>query len=77
MGFRRVLFRSAKQLAVKVGRLLGREDLLRIGALDYRLGEAMEYCVDTSRAGRLLGWTAAFSLDEGLRRTIEYYQRGL
>lgn len=64
-------------IAVKVARLLGREDLLRVGALDYRCGEAMEYCVDTSKARQLLGWTAAFSLDEALKRTIEYYQRGL
>lgn len=65
------------EIAVKVARLLGREDLLRIGALDYRCGEAMEYCVDTSRALQLLDWTASFSLDEGLRHTIEHYQRGL
>ncbi len=65
------------EIAVKAARMLGREDLLRIGALDYRHGEAMEYYVDTGIARQLLDWTASISLEEGLRRTIEYYQKGL
>lgn len=64
-------------IASKAARLLGREDLLRIGALDYRCGEAMEYYVNTSRARQLLDWTASFSLDEGLKRTVKHYQKGL
>jgi len=29
-------------------------------------------CLDSTRARKLLGWTAAISLEEGLRRTIEW-----
>ena len=31
-------------------------------------------CLDTSRAERLLDWRATTTLDEGLRRTIEWYR---
>lgn len=31
-------------------------------------------CLDTSRAERLLGWRATTSLDEGLRRTVEWFR---
>ena len=31
-------------------------------------------CLDTSRAEKLLGWRAATPLEEGLRRTIEWYR---
>lgn len=34
-------------------------------------------CLDTSRARALLGWHAAMPLDEGLRRTIAWYQSTL
>src|SRR5207247_6778198 len=31
-------------------------------------------CLDTSRAARLLGWTAHTPFDEGLRRTIDWFR---
>jgi len=43
---------------------------LDFGARRYRDNEVMESRVDTSRI-RELGWSAAVSLEEGLRRTIE------
>jgi len=32
-------------------------------------------CLDTSRAEKLLGWRAKMDLEEGLRRTIEWYKQ--
>ena len=32
-------------------------------------------CLDTSRAERLLGWRARVGFEEGLRRTIEWFER--
>jgi UDP-glucose 4-epimerase len=58
-------------LALLVEQLVGASDLVRLGAVPYRAGEQMEYCVDSALAAELLGWEAATSLEEGLRRTID------
>lgn len=44
------------------------------GTHPYRKGENMELYADISRAKQLLGWQPKTSLDEGLRKTISYYQ---
>jgi UDP-glucose 4-epimerase len=41
---------------------------------DARLGELQRSCLDTTIAGGALGWSAAISLDEGLRVTWEWLQ---
>jgi UDP-glucose 4-epimerase len=38
-----------------------------------RLGDVMRNYSDTSKAGRLLGWQAEVSLEEGLRRTVDWF----
>lgn len=44
------------------------------GAHPYRKGENMELYADASSARELLDWKPGISLEEGLRRTIEYYK---
>ena len=39
---------------------------------DARLGDVARNFADTSKARRLLGWSAAVSLDEGLRQTVRW-----
>lgn len=65
---------SIANVALQVERMLGKSDLIQIGAKDYRCGEIMSYCVDCSKAGKLLDWTAKVNFDEGLARTIDYYE---
>lgn len=45
------------------------------GAYPYRRGESMELYADISLAKKLLGWDPVIPLDEGLRKTIEYYRQ--
>lgn len=45
------------------------------GAHPYRTGENMELYADTALAKSLLSWEASTSLDEGLKRTVEYYKQ--
>src|SRR3712207_5033876 len=40
---------------------------------DARRGEVRRNFADTSKAKRLLGWQAEMDLDEGLRRTVEWF----
>ncbi len=39
-------------------------------------GEQLRSCLDASRASRLLGWRPEVSLEEGLRRTVEFFRTG-
>lgn len=50
------------------------EDLLDIGKIAYRPGEAMNYWADRTRAKQLLGWEPEVTLQEGLAKTVEYYR---
>lgn len=39
-----------------------------------RAGEIDRICLDISKARKLLGWVPRVSLDEGARRTVQYFQ---
>jgi UDP-glucose 4-epimerase len=39
-----------------------------------KLGEVFKICLDASKARRELGWAPQVGLDEGLRRTVEYFR---
>jgi UDP-glucose 4-epimerase len=43
--------------------------------VDERLGEVHHISLDASRARSVLGWEPQVSLDEGLRRCVEFYRR--
>ncbi len=44
-------------------------------ALPYREGEAMHFYCSNEKARRLLGWRPKTSLDDGLKKTIEWYKQ--
>jgi len=56
-----------------IGRLCGRSDALRVGAIPYRRGDPMFVAAD---AGRLfsLGFRPAYTLEAGLRDTLQSLQ---
>jgi UDP-glucose 4-epimerase len=64
---------SIAEVARKVGRLLGREHLVQVGALAYRQAEVMNSTIDNALASRLLGWRPRVSLDDGLAWTVQAY----
>lgn len=64
-----------KELALKIESMLNKKSLIKIGAREYRDLEIMKYFVDNSKAKKILNWKPETSLDEGLRKTIDYYKR--
>jgi nucleoside-diphosphate-sugar epimerase len=52
----------------KIGAILGRTDLIRLGAQEYSPGDPMFVCANNALL-KSLGWTRRYSLDEGLNRT--------
>ncbi|MHB2023034.1 MAG: NAD-dependent epimerase/dehydratase family protein [Mycobacteriales bacterium] len=68
---------SMREVANRILGLLGNPVEPSFGALPDRPGEIWRMSADVSLARELLGWAPAVSLDEGLRRTIEFYRAQL
>ncbi len=66
---------SIKNLAYKILRLMGREDL-EIVYDKPRIGDIRHSLADISKATKLLGWKPRIGFEEGLKRTIKYYVMG-
>ena len=57
-------------------RIMGRTDLEPV-IQDRARAEIRDQYLDATKARQQLGWTPRFSLDEGLTRTVEWYERFL
>ena len=58
-----------------LGDLLGRPELIRLGAFPYRQWEPMYVCGDNERLRTQAGWRPRYDLREGLTNTIEWWRR--
>ena len=61
-------------IAAHIARLLGRPDLLHLGAMPYREGEPMHILADATTLRQRLSWAPAFDLDRGLAETVAWWQ---
>lgn len=64
---------GALDLAKKILQLMGREDLEPV-ILGEASNEIPRQYLDAAKARKELGWTPRFSLDDGLRSTIDWYR---
>lgn len=63
---------SVNELYAKLAELTGsRSEPIYAGA---RPGELQRIVVDASKAGRVLGWRPAVSIDEGLKKTVAWFR---
>lgn len=63
------------ELAMKIGDLLKRPDLIRLGDLPYRQGDPMFVCANTRLLQSTTGWSPQFDLQTGLSETIEWWRK--
>jgi len=68
---------TVAQVATQIGRLTGRPDLLRLGALPYREDEPMVIRAGTRRLREDIGWKPRFDLAGGLADTIGWWKTRL
>jgi nucleoside-diphosphate-sugar epimerase len=65
---------SIRSAASTVGKILGKEELIKFGALEYRLDQVMRLQPLSETLGRS-GWRPEISFDEGIRQTIGWLTR--
>lgn len=62
------------ELAMQIGRRLGKPELVRLGAIPYRRGEPMRILADVTVLRQRLGWVPRFDLDRGLAETLRWWE---
>ena len=64
-----------RELAMQTAELIGKPELLRIGTVPTAANEPPLIVGDNSRLRDELGWSARYSLAQGLRQTIDSWPR--
>jgi len=65
---------AIRDLVTKIAELTGTRSQIEIGALPYRPTEIWRMFADSSRARTTLGWEPQVRLEEGLKKTIEWFR---
>jgi len=65
---------SVKDIVLKIGAILERPDLIRLGALESKGPETPWVIGEVSRLQETLGWSPKVDLDSGLRADIEWWR---
>ena len=68
---------ALRTIVERIGDLLGRSDLLQIGAIPAAPTDKPLVVGDVTRITSEMGWAPEVSLDEGLRRTVEFWREEL
>jgi len=62
------------KVALMIEKMLDKSGLVQLGALDYRVGEIMNYYVNSDKARDLIGWQPRIALEQGLKETVDYFR---
>lgn len=64
-----------RAIVERIGSIVGRTDLLRIGALPARPNDVPMVVGDPEKTRRQIGWQAGVDLESGLEMTVEWWRR--
>jgi len=65
---------ALKDIVNRVGDLMGRPDLIHLGAIPAAATDTPLVVADTTRLSSVLGWTPSWDLDRGLQATIDWWR---
>jgi nucleoside-diphosphate-sugar epimerase len=68
---------TLREMIVMIGSMLGRKDLLKLGAVPSRANDAPLVVANVERLINEVKWQPRFSMEEGLQHTIEWWRRTL
>jgi nucleoside-diphosphate-sugar epimerase len=66
---------SLKDIVNRIGELMGRPELIELGALPAAPTDTPLVVADTTRLCKTLGWRPSWDLDRGLAATIDWWRR--
>lgn len=66
---------AVRDIVTRIGAVLGRPDLLAIGAVPSSVSEPMFICADNRRLTERTSWRPEYDLDQGLRHTVDWWRR--
>ena len=65
---------ALKEIVGTIANLLGRSDLVQLGAIPSSRDEPVLLTADTDRLTSEVGWTPRYDLESGLTQTIEWWK---
>jgi len=65
---------TIRDIAVKIGELLNRPDLIKLGAFPWSPTEPMHILADNTKLREGTGWKPRYNLEDGLRQTIDWWK---
>lgn len=65
------------ELVTKIGRMLGKEDLIKLGSWPANESDAMEVTANVSRLRNEVGWQNKYDIESGLTETIAWHRRNI
>ncbi len=65
---------TVREVVTRVGALIGRPELLRLGALEPKAGEPTFVCADNAKLRAETGWRATYTLESGLADTVQWWR---
>jgi nucleoside-diphosphate-sugar epimerase len=65
---------TLRDMILMTGRMIGREDLVKLGAIPSRANDAPLVVADIDRLMNQLKWQPKYTMEEGLRNTIEWWR---
>lgn len=68
---------AVKDVIFEIGKLTGRSELIRLGALPLPADEPRVLVADVKRLHAEVGWRPTYELSEGLAGTIEWWRQNL
>lgn len=68
---------TLRDIIITIGRTLGKEDLIKLGAIPSRANDAPMVVADIERLTTTMQWQPKYSLETGLAHTIEWWRQRL
>ncbi|MBK8691862.1 MAG: hypothetical protein IPN17_06030 [Deltaproteobacteria bacterium] len=65
---------TVREVVTRLGAMIGRPELLRLGAIEPKAGEPTFVCADNAKLRAETGWKAAYTLDSGLADTVAWWR---